>query len=98
MRVKFLALRIFATCVVAVGVLATSKTVHMHEILPNGPGPSGSNNPVVPANQTLAEVLQEAYANGLLTPQQVQDICNLNLGVYSYYWAIVGDPLQRVRT
>lgn len=61
-----------------------------------GPGPSGSNNPVVPANQTFADTLKQAYAEGLLTPEQVQAICDMRLGVYSYYWAVVGDPLQKV--
>lgn len=62
------------------------------------PNPSGSKSPFVPANTTLAEELQSAFASGLLTPAQVKEICSLKLGVYSYYWAAVGDPLQRVRT
>lgn len=59
------------------------------------PGPSGSVNPAVPPNTTFIHVIKQAFVTGLLTPAQVDAVCALNLGVYSYYWAVVGNPQQR---
>jgi hypothetical protein len=87
----------FALSVLAAAVVARRSYGPDWEQVYGGPGPSGSNNPVVSPNSTVAQELQQAFASGLLTPQQVQDICNLRLGVYSYYWAPVGDDVQKVR-
>ena len=93
--------RLLAAVVVAASLLAVPArpadyNLFLKEIFPSGPGPSGSNNPVVPLNTTMAQLLQQSYASGLLTPEQVAAVKALKLGVYSYYWAIVGDPVQRV--
>jgi hypothetical protein len=61
------------------------------------PNPSGSKNPVVPPGQFFNETLANAMAQGVITEAQRQRICDLRLGLYSYYWAIVGDPITTVR-
>lgn len=93
---RLLATVVVATLLLAVPARPADYNSFLKEIFPTGPGPSGSNNPVVPLNTTMAQLLQQSYASGLLTPDQVAAVKALKLGVYSYYWAIVGDPVQRV--
>ena len=59
--------------------------------------PSGTTNPAVPVNQTFNETLALALSAGLITQQQIDAICSFKLGVYSYYWSVVGDPQTTVR-
>jgi hypothetical protein len=61
-----------------------------------GGNPSGTSNPAVPVNQTFQETLQLALAAGTITNEQIQTICSFRLGVYSYYWSVVGDPQTTV--
>ena len=56
-----------------------------------------SNAPTVPVGQTFNETLQLALAKGMITQAQIDAICEFKLGMYSYYWAVVGDPLTSVR-
>jgi hypothetical protein len=55
---------LLALSVVAVAVDARRSYGPDWEQLYGGPGPSGSNNPVVSPNSTVAQELQEAFANG----------------------------------
>jgi hypothetical protein len=65
-------------------------------VFPTGPssggGPSGTRNPAVPPGQSFNTTLAHGLASGAITQQQVDSLCQLRLGVYSYYWAVVGDP------
>jgi hypothetical protein len=56
-----------------------------------------SNAPTVPVGQTFNETLQLALAKGMITQAQIDAICEFKFGMYSYYWAVVGDPLTSVR-